>query len=126
MNRDHIVGAEIEVEVLGIEIVGVVGRVAEPDRTQDDEEVTVVRLDLHAAVRVERVFDGQRVEVQQLLEDRMLMATRAEDVDPELRRAAGEWRADLAWRNVERNPSAGIAQDAVRQGPVRYRNLGRR
>ena len=78
-DRDHVAGADEEVELAGAEPAG--GAV-EDGEVEDDEEVVVVDVDLRPLVAGEDVLEVERVEVEVLLEPGALQRARVLDVDP--------------------------------------------
>jgi hypothetical protein len=83
VRRDERVLADKEVEVLGLQVVRIRSLVVEPNRPQHDEQLSVIRFHLGAAVRVQHIFDRQGMEGENLLEQGQLRPHRSVDIDPE-------------------------------------------
>lgn len=112
---DEEVRAEEEAEIQRLEIVRIVGGVVEPDTADDDEHVAFVLLDLDAGVRAERVLDGQRVEVEYLLEHRVLVPARRVNVHPEYALLAPDDLAQLAGQEILAHRAGGITVERARE-----------
>ncbi len=82
MHGDQIVGPEEEVQVRGVQVVGILGLVVHANAADDGEQVAIVLLDLDATVRVQGVLDGQRVKPEHLFQQRVLVTVGAIDVYP--------------------------------------------
>ena len=72
MRGNQEVFADEEVDVLGLQVIGIRGLLVEAHGAKYHEQVAVIGLDLGASVRVHHVFDRQRVETENLLKQRQL------------------------------------------------------
>src|SRR5438876_266507 len=81
--RDQIVLAQEEADVDGIEIVWIVRGLAKRDSANDEEDVPVELLELDSGLWVDGLFDGQRVEVEEITQHRDFLGVAGVDVHPE-------------------------------------------
>jgi hypothetical protein len=120
--RDQVVGADEDVDL---------GRVETADRlvvareVQDDELVVVVLVDLRALVAREHVLVVERVELEALLEPRLVGGTGAEDVDPAEARGLDDLGARLvALRRARRRGGGEGAGRTAPEGGARKARHG--
>jgi hypothetical protein len=88
--RDEVVGAEEDVQLARDELIG--GRV-EAHAVDDQIDVSLVIVQLRMVDFGQGVFDGQRVEVERVLEDRRLVDRRVLEIDPMQRPLRGTAQA---------------------------------
>src|SRR5436190_9482266 len=106
---------EEEREIRRLQIVRVRRRLAESDDARDDEQETGILLRLDATARVSRVLDGERVEAEQLGEERGLRAVRDVEVHPQCSTVRVlEGGAKLVGRELALDLSRSATKDAVR------------
>jgi hypothetical protein len=106
MRADQDVLPDEEMDVLRLEVVRILSLVIESYRAENHEQVAVVRLHLGAAVRIHHIFDRQRVEAEDFLEERKLLPDRYVDVHPERSAPILHARRQLLEREVARNNPA--------------------
>src|SRR5207253_10766985 len=116
VHGDQEILAEEKIEVGGLEIERIGSRLVELDPRHHHEDVAVVLFQLDAGARRERVFDGEGVKLEYLLQEGMLVQVGTVDVHPQLaltrehdlaqpgvrerseeRRVGKEWRGGRAW-----------------------------
>ena len=114
MHRDHEVAAEEAPEIEGLDVVLVIRLGHEAHRTDDHQSVGRVLLVLHASIRRERVLDAQRMELKDLLEERVLVAAVHIDVHPEQSFGALKDRGELARIDVALHHARRIAVPGAR------------
>src|SRR5207249_8463369 len=100
MYGDQEILAEEEVEVGGLEIERVGSRLVEGDPRHHHEDVAVVLFQLDAGARRERVLDGEGVELEYLLQERVLVEVRTVDVHPQLALASAHELAQPGGRET--------------------------
>src|SRR3954469_8924656 len=114
-DRDQVVGADEHVDLGGVEPADhlVVAR-----EVENDEQVVVVLVDLRALVAREHVLVVERMEVEVLLQPRLVGAARALDVDPAEARGLDDldvWLVD-AFSSAPRRGWGGGARRAAPEG----------
>ena len=76
VDRDQIVLAEKEGDVDGIQVVWIIGGLAEGDRAHDEQQIGIELLQLYAGLGIDGLLDRERVEIEEVLEERYLLALR--------------------------------------------------
>src|SRR5947208_1045941 len=113
MHGDQEILPEEEVEVGGLEIERVGRRLVEVDARHHHEDVAVVLFQLDAGARRKRVLDGEGVEFEHLLEQRVLVEVGTVDVDPQLALARASNPAETR-RRSGRHPTMAASTAASR------------
>ena len=100
VHGDQVMRPEKAVQLLRLQVVRIVGVGRERHAADDDEQESVVFLELDARIRIERVLDRERMEPKDLCQQRMLRAHRRVDIDPH-RAAIGQQLGDVARVTIE-------------------------